>query len=110
MELDKVEASRLWCRCGLKQASIDSIFDKEDGKSHVCFDDFMYIIKRTAKEDEDALERDRQGASSYDDVQIGDKVELKKGYENKGDAAGGPLQPGERGTVVELQQGPNGQR
>jgi hypothetical protein len=42
--------------------------------------------------------------------QIGDKVELVKGYEKFGDASGGPLHPGERGVVVETQDGPNGDR
>ena len=43
-------------------------------------------------------------------MQVGDKVELVNGYEKYGDASGGPLQPGDRGTVVELQRGPNGER
>jgi len=42
--------------------------------------------------------------------QVGDKVELVDGYEKFGDASGGPLQPGERGVVVDLQNGPNGER
>jgi hypothetical protein len=43
-------------------------------------------------------------------MQVGDKVELVESYEKYGDSSGGPLQPGDRGTVVELQQGPNGER
>jgi hypothetical protein len=43
-------------------------------------------------------------------LQVGDKVELVNGYDKYGDASGGPLQPGDRGTVVELQRGPNGER
>lgn len=42
--------------------------------------------------------------------QIGDKVELVEGYERFGDASSGPLQVGDRGVVVELQRGPNGER
>ena len=44
------------------------------------------------------------------EIQTGDMVELVTGYEKYGDASGGPLQPGDRGTVVELQRGPNGER
>jgi len=43
-------------------------------------------------------------------LQVGDRVELVQGYEKYGDAAGGPLQPGDRGVVVELQRGPNGEK
>jgi hypothetical protein len=42
--------------------------------------------------------------------QIGDKVELVDGYERYGDAASGPLLIGDRGVVVELQRGPNGEK
>lgn len=42
--------------------------------------------------------------------QVGDKVELVEGFERYGDAVGGPLQLGDRGVVVELQRGPNGER
>lgn len=40
--------------------------------------------------------------------QIGDKVELVDGYERYGDASSGPLQVGDRGIVVDVQRGPNG--
>lgn len=43
-------------------------------------------------------------------LQIGDKVELVEGYERYGDATSGPLQVGDRGVVVELQRGPNGEK
>jgi hypothetical protein len=43
-------------------------------------------------------------------LQVGDKVELADGYERFGDASTGPLQPGNRGTVVDVQQGPNGEK
>jgi hypothetical protein len=36
-------------------------------------------------------------------LQIGEKVELVVGYERFGDAASGPLLPGNRGTIIELQ-------
>jgi hypothetical protein len=43
-------------------------------------------------------------------VQIGDVVELVEGYEKYGDASRGPMVPGDRGQVVEVQQGSNGER
>jgi hypothetical protein len=43
-------------------------------------------------------------------LQVGDKVELLEGYERFGDASNGPLHPGERGAVVDLQEGPTGER
>ena len=42
--------------------------------------------------------------------QIGDKVELVDGFERYGDASSGPLQVGDRGIVVEVQQGLNGEK
>jgi hypothetical protein len=41
---------------------------------------------------------------------VGDKVELVEGYEKLGDSANGPLQPGDRGSVIEIQRGPTGER
>ena len=32
------------------------------------------------------------------------------GYEKFGDSARGPLRPGDRGLVIELQKGPNGEK
>lgn len=43
-------------------------------------------------------------------LQIGDIVELVEGYENYGDASRGPMVTGDRGQVVEVQQGSNGER
>jgi len=42
--------------------------------------------------------------------EVGDKVEVSEGYERYGDAASGPLRPGYRGTVMEVQRGPRGDR
>lgn len=36
-------------------------------------------------------------------LKIGDMVELVNNYERFGDATNGPLLPGDRGTVIELQ-------
>lgn len=43
-------------------------------------------------------------------TKVGDKVELIDGYEKFNDSTGGPLQAGDRGTVVDIQRGPNGER
>lgn len=37
-------------------------------------------------------------------------MELVEGYEKLSDSAGGPLQPGDRASVIEIQRGPNGER
>ena len=41
--------------------------------------------------------------------QIGDKVELVEGFDRYGDASSGPLQLGDRGIVVDFQNGANGE-
>ena len=41
--------------------------------------------------------------------QIGDKVELVEGFDRYGDASSGPLQLGDRGIVVDVQKGANGE-
>jgi len=110
LELNPVEAARLWYRCGLKVDNLQSLL-KDDNKSNVAFEDFLSLITRVVREDQIMFDRrQQQQGSSTDDIQVGDKVELVEGYESKGDAASGPLQPYDRGTVVELQQRPNGQR
>ena len=38
-------------------------------------------------------------------LQVGDKVELVDSYTKFGDATCGPLQPGDRGMVIELKKG-----
>ena len=37
--------------------------------------------------------------------QVGDKVELVDSYTKYGDASGGPLQPGDRGAVIQVKKG-----
>ena len=37
-------------------------------------------------------------------------MELIEGYERFGDATSGPLLPGDRGTIIEMQYGPSGER
>ena len=108
MQLDRVEAARLWYRCGIKLANLDSLFEADDKKTHILVEDFLSVVRRVAGEDGERTEQ--QVKSSDDSVEVGDRVQLVEGYEAKGDASTGPLQPGDRGRVVELQRGPNGQR
>lgn len=42
--------------------------------------------------------------------QVGDKVEVVEHYERYSDASSGPLRPGDRGTIMEIQRGPRGDR
>lgn len=102
-QLSRVEAARLWYRCGMKLATLDSLFEADSKKTIVKLDDFLDIIKKVI------LEEEEMDIAAAGDVRKGDKVQLVAGYESKGDAASGPLQPGDRGAVVELQKGPNGQ-
>lgn len=102
-QLSRVEAARLWYRCGMKLATLHSLFEADSLKTIVKLDDFLDIINKVILEEEEI------DVAATGDVRKGDKVQLGAGYESKGDAASGPLQPGDRGTVVELQKGPNGQ-
>ena len=110
VQLDRVEAARMWFYCGIKLANLDSMFEADELKTHVLFDDFLRLVRRVAKEDGERIElqaKEQLGGSS---VEVGDRVQLIDGYESKGDASTGPLRPGERGRVVELQRGPTGQK
>ena len=95
-------AARLWYRCGMSLASLDRIWKKN---SSLELDDLKEVLKKVLGEDEDVALSAK--ASS---VEKGDRVQLVEGYEKFGDAAGGPLRPGDRGVVVELQGSPNGER
>ena len=105
--LTYASAARLFYRSGLKLDYLDTII-KEHGEGAVTFLRVYEIIEKILQEDDAALRRD----SPDDDnsVRQGDKVELVEGYEKYEDASGGPLKPGDRGTVVEVQNGPNGER
>lgn len=74
----------------------------EINKETVSWSDFMTIIGQIIAAD--------TVATGSNQCEVGDKVELVDGYEKYGDATGGPLQPGDRGTVVELQCGANGEQ
>lgn len=91
----------------MKLASLNSLLESgNSSKSQVLFDDFMQVISKVTRDDEA-----RQPVSASDgNIQVGDRVELVEGYESKGDAHAGNLQAGDRGRVIELQQGPNGER
>lgn len=98
-------ACRLWYRCGLRLATLNSILTGEN-RERIVLSDFMQIVT-------EVLESDTLSDSSTPDpntCDVGDIVELVEGYDKYGDASGGPLQLGDRGTVVELQRGPNGER
>jgi hypothetical protein len=104
--LGYVEASRLWYRCGLKLSSLKNILDNkasDHGEREIEFCDFLGLIQRVIAEDAKHF-----ATCSSDErfplcFEIGEKVELVEGYERFGDAANGPLLPGDRGTVIELQ-------
>lgn len=107
LQLNRVEAARLWYRCGIKLENLDSLFEADENKTGVCIDDFLSVLSRVAGED---AQRSEQQIKSYGErIQVGDRVQLVEGYEGKGDATAGPLQPGDRGRVVEVQRGPTGQ-
>jgi len=78
------------------------------------FDEFLGVIARVINEDESGMMSGvgvtTRNQSTDSRMKVGDRVELVDGYEKYGDASGGPLQPGDRGTVVELQQGPSDER
>lgn len=106
VELNQIEASRLWYRCGIKLSSLIDILQTRNDKT-VAFADFLQLLHQVIEDDEKSFS---QATESSSDFQIGDRVELVEGYERFGDAINGPLAPGERGTIVELQQGPEGER
>lgn len=107
LKLERVEAARLWYQCRIKLANLDSLFEADKEKTCVFFDDFLVVLRRVAREDKQNTKPISSVSGSS--VEVGDRVQLVDGYETKGDAGNGPLRPGERGRVVELQRGPSGQ-
>mmetsp|Transcript_36670 Transcript_36670/g.88593 ORF Transcript_36670/g.88593 Transcript_36670/m.88593 type:complete len:2896 (+) Transcript_36670:158-8845(+) len=107
-ELNQSEASRLWYRCGLKLSCLTEILQSQSERTDksVAFADFSGIVSEIVEEDEKWFAT----AITPSEFQVGDRVELVEGYERFGDAVNGPLVPGERGVIVELQQGPEGER
>jgi hypothetical protein len=106
--LGYVEASRLWYRCGLKLSSLKDIFDSKtsngNGEREIEFYDFLGLIQRMIAEDAKDFAKCSSDERSPLCFEIGDIVELVDGYERFGDAANGPLLPGDRGSVIELQK------
>ena len=94
-------------------------------KNYVTHEDFLEIMRAIAQEDEEWFsavgnvedECSMKFEVSFANIfifsapsltpmfQTGDKVELADGYERFGDATKGPLQPLDRGTIIDLQQG-----
>jgi hypothetical protein len=107
-ELNQIEASRLWYRCGIKLSCLMEIFQTQTERTDktVAFADFLQLVTEIVEEDENSF----VAATTSSEFQVGDRVELVEGYERFGDAINGPLVPGERGIIVELQQGPEGER
>ena len=107
-ELNQSEASRLWYRCGLKLSCLTEILQSQSERTDksVAFADFIGTVSEIVEEDEKWF----AAAITPTEFQVGDRVELVEGYERFGDAVNGPLVPGERGLIVELQQGPEGER
>ena len=93
------EACRLYHRCGLKLSILK-------GGASITLQEFLAVVERICAEDEAKVVTI---LPCQLDVQIGDYVELVEGYDKLGDAAGGPLQLMERGLVVDLQHGANGE-
>lgn len=99
LPLGRQAASRLWYRCGMSLASLDKILAKN---TVLHFDDWKDVLQKALVDDQGVALSDQPLA-----VEKGDRVQLVDGYEKYGDAAGGPLRPGDRGVVVELQGSPS---
>jgi hypothetical protein len=63
VRLNQLMASRLWYRCGMKLASLESILAAKK-ESTVCFQDFFRLIEQIVEEDENDMQLSRQ-AQSY---------------------------------------------
>eukprot|EP00521_Asterionellopsis_glacialis_P007185 CAMPEP_0195289262 /NCGR_PEP_ID=MMETSP0707-20130614/5611_1 /TAXON_ID=33640 /ORGANISM="Asterionellopsis glacialis, Strain CCMP134" /LENGTH=3115 /DNA_ID=CAMNT_0040349249 /DNA_START=115 /DNA_END=9462 /DNA_ORIENTATION=+ len=130
MSLDPVAAFRLWYRCGMKLSTIQDLLEKKMAGGHnkgysalsITLDDFLNLITQIVGEEELSLMAGSamiglrlpgtslqvlRGDSTFE---VGDVVELVESYERFGDAPSGPLHPGDRGKVVEIQQGQRGEQ
>lgn len=108
--LNEIEASRLWYQCGMKLASLQEVLERKKDLSTVEFKDFLNLLKMVIQDEEESLGGQEPYVRASTIFQAGDKVELVEGYERFGDATNGPLQPGDRGRVVDFQEGPNGEK
>jgi len=117
----------LWYRSCLKLTHLDGIVSRKASEENclysqvsVIFEDFFAVICEILREDEtvylDLMEHTehdfaaQSAGRNWKEFLVGDIVELVEGYEMFGDAARGPMVPGDRGQVVEVQQGSNGER
>eukprot|EP00523_Entomoneis_sp_CCMP467_P011379 CAMPEP_0168719860 /NCGR_PEP_ID=MMETSP0724-20121128/1260_1 /TAXON_ID=265536 /ORGANISM="Amphiprora sp., Strain CCMP467" /LENGTH=2785 /DNA_ID=CAMNT_0008766435 /DNA_START=18 /DNA_END=8372 /DNA_ORIENTATION=- len=111
--LNYCSSARLFYRCGMKLEILDQLL-KEKATGGLDCDSFLCIIEKVLREDDSFLkklaEADTEETYEKERFRVGDKVELVRGFDKFEDAAGGPLRAGDRGTIVELQSGPNGER
>jgi hypothetical protein len=110
--LDVVTASRLWYRCGLMLTELAILAEEKAAETAngavydtiISADDFIECMSNMVEEEEAvSIEPSEDGVITFE---VGDKVELVDSYTKYGDASGGPLQPGDRGTVIEVKRGP----
>ena len=104
--LPYTKAACLFYRCGMNLNFLDERL--KEGQE-ITFEAFFDIVEKILLEDFDLLNRESESAEEVP-FRIGDRVELVDGFEKYDDASGGPLRAGDRGTIVELQVGPNGER
>lgn len=120
----------------MKLSSLETLLQEKSPSSNVLrIEDFLNLVQKVIQEEESMSKGKSEDQSSEsvcevsflvcvdylyfrkirifsspNCLQVGDKVELVEGYERYGDASNGPLHPGDRGTVVEVLDGPNGER
>lgn len=97
-------AARLWYRANLKLSELDEML-AESEKTEVSFADVLEFVGALAREDEDFYQQTKLNIDEKRfSFQVGDKVELSRftnsAYHN---SSAGPLAPGDRGVVLELQ-------
>uniref|UniRef100_A0A7S1B4W0 Uncharacterized protein n=1 Tax=Corethron hystrix TaxID=216773 RepID=A0A7S1B4W0_9STRA len=113
--LDHASASRLWYRCRFELSSLDTL-----NSSHISVNDFVDFVHKHVTEEKESsstsddqmqLEEDHKSSSfsKFFSFEAGDTVELSDDFEKYGDAGSGPLQPGDRGSVTEVQKCSDGE-
>lgn len=56
MHLTRVEASRLWYRCGMKLSSLETLLQEKSPSSNVLrINDFLNLVKKVIQEDEESM-------------------------------------------------------
>jgi len=112
--LTQIEASRLWYQCGIRLSSLTEIIGDAkttQNNNYISFKDFHCLLQRIVTDDEKhhPLLDPSEKIGDSSDFRVGEKVELASNYERFGDATNGPLLPGNRGIIIEL-QGEQGSR